>query len=90
MMWSVVIILLLLIPLFAVVMDSPLGQALARRVEGGVQDDARLRAVETEVEQLARDMERLQEQSEFLTKLLEERSDDGGGRTLPPADRPDD
>ncbi len=89
-MWSIIIILVLLIPLFAVVLDSRLGQALARRVEGGAPDDARLRAVETEVEQLARELERLHEQSEFLTKLLEERPDQGAGPSLPPGAGVDD
>ncbi len=84
MMWSIIIIIVLLIPLFAVVLDSRLGQALARRVEGGSPDDARLRALETEVEGLTRELERIQEQSEFLTKLLEERTEEGARRPLPP------
>ena len=74
MMWSLIIILVLLIPLAAVVLDSRLGQALARRVEGGAPDDARLRALEVEVDRLSAEVERIQEESEFLTRLLEERT----------------
>lgn len=85
MMWSMILILILLIPLLAVVLDSKLGQALARRVEGGVADDARLRALEAEVERLGADLARVQEQSEFLTRLLEERPGDGSrSGSLPP------
>lgn len=87
MMWSIIVILVLLIPLLAVVLDSRLGQALARRVEGGVADDARLRALETEVERLGTAVDRIQEQSEFLTRLLEERPVDGSSPgSLPPGD----
>lgn len=72
-MVSLIIILVLLIPLAAVVLDSRLGQALARRVEGGAPDEARLRALESEVDRLGREVERIQEESQFLTRLLEER-----------------
>ncbi|MEJ2502918.1 MAG: hypothetical protein P8177_06320 [Gemmatimonadota bacterium] len=83
-MWIVFFILVLLIPLAAVVLDSRLGQALARRVEGGSGDDARLRALESEVERLAADLERVREQAEFVTRLLEERTEPPPGTTLPP------
>lgn len=87
MMLSLIIILVLLIPLLAVVLDSKLGQALARRVEGGVADDARLRALEAEVERLGAAVDRIQEQSEFLTRLLEERTEDRPpSGSLPPGD----
>ncbi len=84
-MWVLIIFLVLLIPLAAVVLDSRLGQALARRVEGGAPDSARVRALEAEVERLSVDLERISEQSDFLTRLLEERtkSGPGGDRSLP-------
>jgi hypothetical protein len=84
-MWGLIILLVLLIPLAAVVLDSRLGQALARRVEGGAPDSARLRAMEGEVERLSADLERISEQSDFLTRLLEERTESGTreGRSLP-------
>ena len=76
-------VLVLLIPLVAVVLDSQLGRALARRIEGSGGEGARLAALESEVERLARDLERLQEQTEFVERLLEEREQErlteGGG-----------
>ena len=82
MMW-VFFILVLLIPLVAVVLDSQLGRALARRIEGNGGDGPRLAALESEVERLGRDLERLQEQTAFVERLLEEREQqrltDGGG-----------
>lgn len=84
MMWSVFLILVLLIPLAAVILDSRLGRALASRVEGGGPDNARLAALETEVERLSKELQRLQEQTEFVTRLLEERTEGPAGRSLPP------
>ena len=90
MMWSVFLILVLLIPLVAVILDSRLGRALASRIEGGGPDHARLSALEAEVDRLSTELERLREQTEFVTRLLEERTgtgEDVGGtkrRSLPP------
>jgi cell division protein FtsB len=75
MMWFV-FVLVLLIPLLAVVLDSQLGRALARRVEEGGTGSERLAALEAEVERLGRELERLQEQTEFVDRLLEERRRD--------------
>lgn len=86
MMWSVFLILVLLIPLVAVILDSRLGRALARRIEGGSPDNARLAALEAEVERLGREMERLQEQTEFVSRLLEERAEGPEASRLPPGD----
>lgn len=73
MMW-LFFLLVLLIPLLAVVLDSQLGRALARRVESGAADIERLAALESEVERLSRELDVLQEQTEFVNKLLEERA----------------
>lgn len=90
-MLSLIIILVLLIPLAAVILDSRLGQALARRVEGGAPDAARLGRLERDVERLSGEVERIQEQAEFLTRLLEERAEDRQrSGSLPPAPSPDD
>lgn len=78
-MLGVIIILVLLIPLVAVILDSRLGQALARRIEAGAPDNARLRALENEVDRLGGEVERLREASEFVTRLLEERTQDQHG-----------
>lgn len=83
-MWSLVLILVLLIPLAAVVLDSRLGQALARRIEGGSPDNTRLEALEAEVERLSAEVERVREQSEFVTRLLEERAGERR-EALPPS-----
>jgi hypothetical protein len=82
MMW-LVFILVLMIPLAAVVLDSQLGRALARRVEGESADLKRLAALEAEVERLGRELDRLQEHAEFVDRLLEERSQP----RLPPGER---
>ncbi|MFW6078016.1 MAG: hypothetical protein ACOC8B_03790 [Gemmatimonadota bacterium] len=76
-MWWVVI-LVLLIPLIAVISDSPLGRALASRLERPPQADRgqleeRLGMLEREVERLSGEVERLEEGTHFLQRLLEER-----------------
>lgn len=80
-MWAIFFLLVLLIPLVAVVLDSQLGRALARRLEGGSGENARLAALESEVERLSREVDRLREQTDFLDRLLEERGE--GGRLGP-------
>ncbi len=85
-MWSLFLILVLLIPLLAVVLDSKVGQAVARRIEGGAPDDARLRALEGEVDRLGTEVERLREEAEFLTRLLEERTEGEPGALPPPGE----
>ncbi len=83
-MWGFIIILALLIPLIAVVLDSQLGRALAARLErdrvGGASDE-RLAALESEVDRLSREVRRLEEQTEFLHRLLENKPAQGGALT---------
>lgn len=81
-MWGFFFILVLLIPLLAVILDSQLGRALARRIEGDGSEKVRVARLEAEVDRLGRELERLQEQSDFVTRLLEERDRDA----LPPGD----
>lgn len=86
MIWQVIIILVLFIPILAIVLDSQLGRTLAQRLERrGLQagDDVmaeRVAFLEGEVERLGSDLERLEEESEFLHKLLAERA---GGEPEP-------
>ncbi len=71
---SVVIILVLLIPLTAIVLDSDLGRALARRLgsEGsGSADAERLEELEKEVSYLSETVTSLQEETRFIRQLLE-------------------
>lgn len=85
--FALILALIVLIPVLAIVIDSPLGQALARRIGGG--DDApagtapRLDALEAEVEYLTREVESLREEANFLRSLVEGR---GPGAALPPGE----
>lgn len=74
-----IIALILLIPLAAIVLDSPLGRAAAsrlqvmgrsREVSKGAEE--RIAALEGEVERLGREVTYLSEQSRFLSDLLSE------------------
>jgi len=86
MVWFVVLIALM-IPLIAVILDSQLGRALAARLERdrlASADQAvgkRLAALEGEVERLALEVQRLEEEGAFMRKLLEGKPAAG---SLPP------
>ncbi|HEU5208491.1 MAG TPA: hypothetical protein VFU06_03685 [Longimicrobiales bacterium] len=75
----VVLLVALMIPLTAVILDSQVGRALAARLErdrelgGGDASGRRLSALEAEVERLGREVERLDEESTFLHRLLEQK-----------------
>ena len=82
--------IVLLIPILAIVLDSDLGKAIARRLErgrsaeGGDHVHDRLVYLESELDRLGKDVERLEEESRFLQNLLAERPESG---RLPPGDR---
>lgn len=81
MIWWVVVFLLM-IPLVAVISDSPLGRALASRVErpkGTERDELerRIVALEREVDRLGGEVGRLEEGTEFLQRLLRDRGTAG-------------
>ncbi len=85
---AIIVILALMIPLIAVILDSQLGRALAGRLERGQPVDEsllapRLQALEGEVERLTKEVEQLQEQGEFLSRLLESKTSAG---QLPPGE----
>jgi hypothetical protein len=86
---QLILILVVLIPLLAIVLDSQVGRALASRLERRGLDaphDAtaeRIAFLEGEVERLSGEIERLDEESEFVQKLLDERQH---GAALPPGD----
>ncbi len=78
----------LLIPILGIVVDSPIGRALARRLEGpqeippGVAALAkRVELLEAEVDDLNRSLQSLQDENAFLQRLL---ADPSSRSTLPP------
>jgi hypothetical protein len=91
-MLQLILILVVLIPLLAIVLDSPVGKALAGRLERPGLDapaditSERIAFLEGEVDRLTSDIKRLDEQGEFVTKLLTERTEQEAA--LPPGDEP--
>ena len=91
MILPLILVLILLIPILAIVLDSQLGRALASRLERKGLGDApdvmaeRMAYLEGEVERLATEISRLDEESQFLHKLLDERPGEDRA-ALPPGD----
>ncbi len=89
----VVLLVALLIPLTAVILDSQVGRALAARLErdrelgSGDVTGRRLTVLEAEVERLNAELQRLDDESAFLHRLLEDKSAPEG--SLPPGERTD-
>ena len=90
-MFQLIFILVLLIPILAIVLDSPVGRALAGRLErrslgSGTEEltGERLSYLEGELERLTAEVRRLEEESQFLNKLLTERP---ASAAPPPGDR---
>jgi hypothetical protein len=88
-MWVITLILLLalLIPIMGIVIDSPIGRALARRLEGpqqippGLDELAKkVDLLEAEVDDLNRSVQALQDENAFLQRLL---ADPSSRSTLP-------
>lgn len=84
-MWIFVVILLvaLMIPITAILVDSPLGRSMARRLEGDGGGDAgggqgirklerRLEALETDLEDVNRSLAGMREELQFVQRLLED------------------
>lgn len=88
---QLILVLVVLIPLLAIVLDSQVGRALASRLERRGLEGApdlmaeRMAFLEGEVERLTSEISRLDEESQFLHKLLAERHPDTGA-ALPPGD----
>lgn len=87
---QLILVLVVLIPLLAIVLDSQVGRALASRLERRGLDGSsadltaeRIGFLEAEVERLTSEVLRLDEEGQFVHKLLTERQD-GEGRALPP------
>ena len=85
-MWvlAVILIVALLIPVAAILVDSPLGKSVARRMEsrtdgagGGPTPEVRdmqrkVELLETEVEDLNRSVAGMREELQFMQRLLED------------------
>ncbi len=81
-MWIVVLVLLvaLMIPTAAILLESPLGRSFARRLEGqgdgtgtGVRQlEHRVEALETDLEELNRSIAGMREELQFVQRLLED------------------
>ncbi|MDA0330137.1 MAG: hypothetical protein O2958_14170 [Gemmatimonadetes bacterium] len=88
---QLILVLVVLIPLLAIVLDSQVGRALASRLERRSLDGSsdltaeRLAYLEGEMERLTSEVLRLDEEGQFVHKLLTERRDAEGG-SLPPGD----
>jgi len=89
---GLILLVALMIPIIGIIIDSPIGRAIARRLEGpeslpvSAADMARrLEAVESEVEDLQRSVQLLQEENQFLQRLLE---DHPGRPAIPPPVNP--
>jgi len=84
-MWvlAVILIVALMIPVAAILVDSPLGKSVARRMEGGGRDGGgtpaelrdmqrKVEVLETEVEDLNRTIAGMREELQFMQRLLED------------------
>lgn len=81
-MWLVVLVLLvaLMIPTAAILLESPLGRSFARRLEGqgdgtgtGVRQlEHRVEALETDLAELNRSIAGMREELQFVQRLLED------------------
>ena len=85
---ALILLVALLIPILGIVVDSPIGRALARRLEGPEATPPELAELakkvdllEAEVDDLMRSVQGLQDENEFLQRLLEDQSQRS---TLPP------
>jgi hypothetical protein len=75
-MFLILIVLVLCIPILAILMDSSIAKAIANRIDRRdlTEPDRlyseRIRYLESEVERLSNDVTRLQDESQFVQKLL--------------------
>lgn len=84
MIWAFATILgmIVLIPVLAILIDSPLSEALARRIASkeGEPASARLDTLENEVQYLTQAVESLRDEAQFVRSLVEGREEE---RVLP-------
>jgi len=91
MFFQLIFVLVVMIPLLAIVLDSQVGRALASRLERRSHDlpsdltAERIAFLENELERLSSEVMRIDEEGQFVQKLLTERVESSGG-DLPPGD----
>ena len=85
---ALILIVALLIPIMGIVVDSPIGRAIARRLEGpqaappGLAELAKkIELLEADVDDLTRSVQTLQDENAFLQRLL---ANPPSRSTLPP------
>jgi uncharacterized SAM-binding protein YcdF (DUF218 family) len=85
---ALILLVALLIPIIGIVVDSPIGRALARRLEGPQEIPLaltelakKIELLEAEIDDLTRSVQALQDENVFLQRLLE---DPTQRVTLPP------
>lgn len=84
-MWLFVVVLViaLMIPITAILLDSPLGRSLARRLEGRGDEaggrgsevrelERRLEVLESDLQDLTRSVTGMREEVQFVQRLLED------------------
>ena len=85
--FMVVLAMIVLIPVLAILIDSPLSEALARRIGSGGDapevQSARLDAIEQEIQFLTQTVEEVREETAFVRALVE---GDGPLPALPPSE----
>ena len=89
---ALILLVALLIPIMGIVVDSPIGRALARRLEGPQEIPSaltelakKIELLEADVDDLTRSVQALQDENVFLQRLLE---DPTQRVTLPPPQSP--
>lgn len=81
--FAIILGMIVLIPVLAILIDSPLSEALARRIaakDATPGSNARLDALEKEMQYLTQAVESLRDESTFVRALVEGRGED---RALP-------
>jgi peptidoglycan hydrolase CwlO-like protein len=85
---ALILIVALLIPIIGIVVDSPIGRAIARRMEGPqaappalAELAKKVELLEADVDDLTRSVQTLQDENAFLQQLL---ADSSPRSTLPP------
>jgi hypothetical protein len=82
----VLLLIALLIPILAIVLDSPVARNLVRRTDPGLIDEIarRLQALEDDVSNLEHSVETLREETQFVQRLLEKPDGPDSPRQLSP------